>query len=250
MRWKHDDPGRLTRLLWIAFALSILVLAVMALPMFSGGHLWVPIGIALAAWLLFSHIVIVRDRLKNRPGLQAWLADLRGNGRSFYGMVTAHIGVAVFIVGVTMVSNFQGEEDVRMSPGDSHELAGYRFQFLGAEKAPGPNYQADRGHFVVYRGDKQIAELYPEKRSYLAGGMPMTEAAIDAGLFRDIYVSLGEPVGGGDWALRLYYKPYVRWIWLGSILMALGGIIAVTDARYRTARARSSVPATGAAARA
>ena len=250
VRWKHDDPGRLTRLLWIAFALSILVLAVMALPMFSGGHLWVPIGIALAAWLLFSHIVIVRDRLKNRPGLQAWLADLRGNGRSFYGMVTAHIGVAVFIVGVTMVSNFQGEEDVRMSPGDSHELAGYRFQFLGAEKAPGPNYQADRGHFVVYRGDKQIAELYPEKRSYLAGGMPMTEAAIDAGLFRDIYVSLGEPVGGGDWALRLYYKPYVRWIWLGSILMALGGIIAVTDARYRTARARSSVPATGAAARA
>jgi cytochrome c-type biogenesis protein CcmF len=130
-----------------------------------------------------------------------------------------------------------------MSPGDSHEIAGYRFEFLGAVKAPGPNYRADRGHFKVYKGDRQVADLYPEKRSYLAGGMPMTEAAIDAGLFRDIYVSLGEPVGGGDWALRLYYKPYVRWIWLGAIFMSVGGILAITDRRYRTARARVTLPA-------
>jgi len=249
-RWKHDEPGRLAKTLWIAFALSVLVLAIMSLPMFSGGHLWVPIGIALAAWLLFSHITIVRDRLKNKRGFDGWLADLRGNGRSFYGMVTAHMGVAVFIVGVTMVSNFQGEEDVRMSPGDSHELAGYRFEFLGAEKAPGPNYRADRGHFLVFDGDKQIAELFPEKRSYLGGGMPMTEAAIDPGFFRDIYVSLGEHVGDGDWALRVYYKPYVRWIWLGAILMALGGSLAVSDRRYRTARVRSTAPLGGATARA
>ena len=249
-RWKHDEPARLAKTLWVAFALSILVLAITALPMFSGGHLWVPIGIALSAWLLFSHISIVRERLKHKRGFNGFVADLRGNGRSFYGMVAAHLGVAMFIVGVTMVSNFQGEEDVRMSPGDSHVLAGYRFEFLGAEPAPGPNYRADRGHFLVYDGDKQIAELFPEKRSYLAGGMPMTEAAIDAGLFRDIYVSLGEAVGGGDWALRLYYKPYVRWIWLGAIFMALGGILAVTDPRYRTARTRSTVPVGGAAARA
>ncbi|MGB5832948.1 MAG: heme lyase CcmF/NrfE family subunit [Thiohalocapsa sp.] len=249
-RWKHDEPVRLIKTLWIAFALSVVVLAISALPMFSGGHFWVPIGIALSAWLLFSHVTIVRDRLKNKRGFDGWIADLRGNGRSFYGMVTAHMGVALFIVGVTMVSNFQGEEDVRMSPGDSHELAGYRFEFLGAEKAPGPNYMADRGHFKVYDGDKQITELYPEKRSYLGGGMPMTEAAIDAGLFRDIYISLGEPVGDGDWALRLYYKPYVRWIWLGAILMALGGTLAVSDPRYRAARSRAAAPVGGATARA
>ncbi|KAA6182906.1 heme lyase CcmF/NrfE family subunit [Thiohalocapsa marina] len=250
MRWKHDEPMRILRMLWLAFALSVVVLAVLALPMFGARTLWVPVGIALAAWLLFSHVAIVRERLKNKRGLAAWVADMRGSGRSFYGMVTAHVGVALFVVGVTMVSNFQMEEDVRMSPGDSYEMAGYRFQFLGAEKAPGPNYQADRGHFRVFRGDRQITELFPEKRAYLGGGMPMTEAAIDPGLFRDVYVSLGEPVGGGDWALRLYYKPFVRWIWLGSIFMALGGLLAVTDPRYRTGRVRARAPAHAAAARA
>ncbi|NEX17039.1 MAG: heme lyase NrfEFG subunit NrfE [Halochromatium sp.] len=244
-RWKSDQPWRLTKLLWLAFALSIGVLVLTSMSAVSGDDLWVPIGIALAAWLLFSHLTIVRDRLKHKQQgwRQAMVADFSGNGRSFYGMVVAHLGVAMFIVGVTMVSNHQIEKDLRMSPGDSHEMAGYRFEFLGAQKVNGPNYRADQGHFLVYRGERQIAELFPEKRSYLGGGMPMTEAAIDAGFFRDVYVSLGEAVGGGDWALRLYYKPYVRWIWLGAALMALGGAIAVSDRRYRTARARSTAPA-------
>jgi cytochrome c-type biogenesis protein CcmF len=251
-RWKHDSPWRLTKMLWLAFALSIALLALSSRESISGGDFWVPIGIALAGWLLFSHLTIVRDRLKHKkqPPWQALKADFSGNGRSFYGMVVAHLGVAMFIVGVTMVSNHQIEKDLRMSPGDSHEMAGYRFEFLGAQKVNGPNYRADRGHFRVYRGDRQIAELYPEKRSYLGGGMPMTEAAIDAGFFRDVYVSLGEAVGGGDWALRLYYKPYVRWIWLGAVLMALGGTIAVSDRRYRSASVRSSAPAAAATARA
>jgi len=250
-RWKHDEPLRLLRLLWLALALSVVVLAATAArPALSEGHPWVPVGLALAAWVLLSHLTIVRDRLKNKGGWRALTADLRGNGRSFYGMITAHAGVAVFIVGVTMVSNFQLEEDVRMSPGSSYELAGYRFELIGVEKSKGPNYNADRGHFKVYRGERQIADLHPEKRSYLGGGMPMTEAAIDAGLLRDIYVSLGEPVGGGDWALRLYYKPYVRWIWLGAVLMAIGGLLAVSDPRYRTARARAAAPVGGATARA
>jgi cytochrome c-type biogenesis protein CcmF len=242
-RWKHDDLKRLGRMLWVALALSAAVLVLTALPLLDDRGLWVPVGLALAAWLLFTHITIVRDRLKRKQGWSGLVADVRGNGRSFYGMVVAHVGVAIFAVGVTMVTNFEAEEDVRMSPGDSHELAGYRFEFLGAVRAPGPNYRADRGHFKVYKGDRQIADLYPEKRSYLAGGMPMTEASIDAGLFRDIYVSLGEHVGGGDWALRLYYKPYVRWIWLGAIFMAIGGTLALTDRRYRTARARATLPA-------
>ncbi len=253
-RWKRDEPMRLVRLLWVALALSVGVLVISMLPVFSGHFLWVPVGVALASWILFSHVIIVRDRLKHRlavgKGITTLLTDLRGNGRSFYGMVVAHTGVAVFVVGVTMVSHFQSEEDVRMSPGDSHTMGEYRFEFLGAETTPGPNYQADRGHFLVYKDERRIAELFPEKRRYVGGGMPMTEAAIDPGLLRDIYVSLGESVGGGDWALRLYYKPYVRWIWLGAILMALGGVLAVSDRRYRTAKALAKAPAGAATARA
>ncbi|MFP4061350.1 MAG: heme lyase CcmF/NrfE family subunit [Halochromatium sp.] len=251
-RWKHDEPWRLTKQLWLAFALSLGVLALTSLTAVGSDDAWVPIGLALAAWLLFSHLTLVRERLKHKHGgwRQALAADFSGNGRSFYGMVVAHLGVAMFIVGVTMVSNHEVEKDLRMSPGDSHELAGYRFEFLGARKVNGPNYRADQGHFILYRGKRQIAELFPEKRSYLGGGMPMTEAAIDAGFFRDVYVSLGEAVGGGDWALRLYYKPYVRWIWLGATLMALGGAIAVSDRRYRTARARRTAPVEAVAAKA
>jgi cytochrome c-type biogenesis protein CcmF len=229
-------------MLWLAMAVSIAVLVIGLTTDIIGGGTWVAIGLALATWLLASHVIVLRDRLKHK-GIGGLATDLRGHGRSFYGMWIAHVGVVLFIVGVTMVQSFQQEVDIRMSPGDSHEIAGYRFEFLGAEPKDGPNYRAQRGHFRVYDGAKQIAELYPEKRSYLGGGMPMTEAAIDAGLLRDIYVSLGEPVGGGDWALRLYYKPYVRWIWLAAILMAIGGGLAVSDPRYRTAKRRQTASA-------
>jgi len=252
-RWKHDEALRLTRLLKGAYVISIAVLGITALPLFSGGKQWVPVGLALAVWLLASHWVVLRERLRQRwqqGGVKALFSDLRGNGRSFYGMVIAHVGVALFTVGITMVANFQVEEDVRMAPGDVYELAGYRFEFLGAQRIAGPNYRADQGHFQVYRGRRQIADLHPEKRMYLTGGMPMTEAAIDPGLFRDLYVSLGEHVGGGDWSLRLYYKPFVRWIWLGAIFMAIGGLFAVSDPRYRSARIRAAAPLPGAAARA
>ncbi|WPL16220.1 Cytochrome c-type biogenesis protein CcmF [Thiorhodovibrio winogradskyi] len=253
VRWKHDEPLRLLGKLWPAMVLTVAAMFWVANAEFAASHLWVTIGLGLAAWLLFSHLTALRERLKNRPGgLKAAIAnDLRGAGRSFHGMLIAHLGVAVLIVGITMVSTFDVEHDVRMSPGDSDYIAGYRFEFQGAKPVDGPNYKADQGHFIVYRGEKRIAELFPEKRAYLGGGMPMTEAAIDAGFLRDIYVSLGEHVGGGDWALRLYYKPYVRWIWLGAIFMAIGGLLAVTDPRYRAARVQVKAPsatATGAPA--
>jgi cytochrome c-type biogenesis protein CcmF len=241
-RWKRDEPLRLVKMLWLAMAVSIAVLIIGLTTDIIDGGAWVAIGLALAAWLVTSHVAVLRDRLKHK-GLGGLTSDLRGHGRSFYGMWVAHMGIVLFVVGVTMVQSFQQEVDVRMSPGDVHEVAGYRFEFLGAEPKDGPNYRAQRGHFRVYEGEKQIAELYPEKRSYLAGGMPMTEAAIDAGFLRDIYVSLGEPLGGGDWALRLYYKPYVRWIWLAAILMAIGGGLAVSDPRYRTGKRRQTAPA-------
>jgi len=201
-------------------------------------------------WIVTSHIVNLKERLKHKRGPAGFWQDLRTGGRSYYSMILAHLGVAVFIVGITMVSNYGIEHDVRMSPGDTAEIADYEFKFNGVNQTPGPNYNADRGHFEVFQDGQLISILEPEKRTYFVQTRPMTEAAIDPGLTRDLYVSLGEPLGGGDWSLRLYYKPYVRWIWLGAIFMALGGLLAITDRRYRTARMRAAkaVKAGGSAA--
>jgi cytochrome c-type biogenesis protein CcmF len=197
----------------------------------------------LAVWVVTTQMVSLRDRLRHKGGVAALFGDLAGGGRSYYGMILAHVGVAVFVVGATMVSNYGVEKDIRMSPGDSAEIEGYRFVFDGVTRTRGENYNADRGQFRVYAGDHQIALLEPEKRTYFVQTKPMTEAAIDPGLTRDLYVSLGESLGGGDWSLRLYYKPYVRWIWLGGIFMALGGLLAISDRRYRTARRRRTADA-------
>ena len=250
-RWKGDEAGRLIRELWIPFLLAVAaaIAAILFLPVVTGGSLLVPLGLGLAAWVLFSHLSGLWERMRRRQGVRAMVADLTGGGRSYYGMLMAHLGIAMFIVGVTMVSNFDSEEDVRMSPGDVHETAGYRFQFEGVQTVLGPNYRAAQGRFLVFKDEKQIAVLSPEKRSYFASAKPMTEASIDWGFTRDLYVSLGEPVGGGDWALRVYYKPFVRWIWLGALLMGLGGILAVTDRRYRTRSRKVEVPVGAATAR-
>ncbi|MCG6859811.1 MAG: heme lyase CcmF/NrfE family subunit [Chromatiaceae bacterium] len=251
VRWKRDETGRLVKELWIPFLLSAgVVIATILVPdLVAGGSLLVPLGLGLAAWVLLSHLAGLRERLRHRRGFQAMAADMGSGGRSYYGMLLAHLGIAMFIVGATMVSNFGIEKDVRMSPGDIQEAGGYRFQFEGVETVPGPNYRAAQGRFVVFQGEEPIAVLEPEKRTYFASAKPMTEAAIDWGFARDLYVSLGEPVGGDDWALRIYYKPFVRWIWLGGVLMALGGILAVTDRRYRTRSRKVKVPAGAAVAR-
>jgi cytochrome c-type biogenesis protein CcmF len=219
------------------------------LPQDTGDLFYVALGLGLAMWVALSHLVGIRERLRNKRNLRSMLSDLN-TSRSYYGMLLAHVGVAVFVVGITMVTHFDIEKDVRMSPGDVVEEAGYHFEFMGAQVVPGPNFQSQRGHFKVYKDDRLVTELWPEKRTYFASRQTMTEASIDAGLFRDLYVSLGEPVGtSGDWALRVYYKPYVRWIWLGSILMGLGGFLAVSDRRYRTARKAVTLPAGAVAAR-
>jgi len=239
-RWKRDRAGRLVKGLGIAALLALAAGAVgLLLPQVTGASpLLVILGLGLAAWVSFSHLAGLRERLRRRRDLAALAADLKGGGRSYYGMLLAHLGVAIFILGITMVSNFGSEQDLRMSPGDVHETAGYRFRFVGVELVPGPNYRAARGRFLVFEGDREIAVLEPEKRTYFTSPKPMTEAAIDWGFTRDLYISLGEPLGDGDWALRIYYKPYVRWIWLGGLCMALGGILTITDRRYRIAGRR------------
>ncbi|WP_297486379.1 heme lyase CcmF/NrfE family subunit [Ferrovum sp.] len=180
------------------------------------------LGIATAAWLATS---IVRQvwswrRLKTIP-------------RWFIGMQTAHFGMAVFVVGVTLIKGYEIERDVRMGPGDTLTLKGTTFRLVGVEPVPGPNYSALRGAVTYSENGKVEGLLEPEKRTYFSSPMPMTEAAIHSTISRDLYVSLGEPLDNGAWSVRIYYKPFVNWIWAGCVLMALGGAVAASDRRYR-----------------
>jgi cytochrome c-type biogenesis protein CcmF len=188
----------------------------------------VALGMFLAAWVVATAAVIVAQQAR-----RGW-RGLRLAPRHFWGMVVAHLGVGVFIVGVTMVRGFETERDVTMAPGDHVDVGGYRFVFNGVREGRGPNYRAAVGDVELRQGERVLRTMAPEKRQYNVQTMPMTEAAIDTGLTRDLYVSLGEPVGDkGAWTLRVYHKPFVDWIWGGALLMALGGFVAIADRRYR-----------------
>jgi cytochrome c-type biogenesis protein CcmF len=171
--------------------------------------------------------------------------------RAMVGMLLAHLGVAAFAFGVSMVRTYEAERDVKMAPGDTTELSGYVFAFREARDVRGPNYDAVQALVEVSRGGEVVAVLRPEKRVYRVQKTPMTEAAIDPGPTRDLYVSLGEPVDEGRaWVVRVMVKPFVDWIWGGCVLMALGGALAASDRRYRAAQRRTEavLPASGAAA--
>ncbi len=255
-RWKKASlPDLVTRLRW-AFVIS--VLSALVLPfVFGEWKALVSLGLMLAIWIVSTILVNVWERVRVTSGQLTTFQKLRSQSRSYYGMHLAHLGIAVFVVGVTMVTGYQLEQDVRMQPGDTVSASGYEFKFNGTTNVVGPNYQAARAEVVVSRNGKELERMYPEKRNYSASGNVMTETAIDSGIFRDLYVSLGEPVSAGAWSVRVYYKPLVGWIWGGALLMALGGGLALTDRRYalaarkeREAREvvkKSEVPATVAA---
>ena len=204
-----------------------------ALGTTAGGWLTV-MGGTLGGWIVLSGgwQMLQRLRLPGSPGLAWW------------GMHVAHVGVAVLVLGITGVKSFQVERDVRMGLGDEVSVAGYRFRLLEVGNQLGPNYLALRAQVAVYDGDKQLRTLAPEKRRYVSSAMPMTEAAIDSNLWRDLYVSLGEPLAGEppQWSFRVYYKPYVSWIWLGAVFMVLGGGLAAFDRRYRQMAAKADAP--------
>jgi cytochrome c-type biogenesis protein CcmF len=243
-RWKHQDPAALARQLWIALLVCLAGGILAALPVLHEGSVWAGLAVMLSLWIVSSLALSLRQRLRYRGGLAGLWQDLGTKGsRSYYGMVLAHLGVAIFIIGVTFVKQFEVQKDIRLSPGQSTELAGYTLRFEGVRSRQGPNYRADRGSVQVLRDGKDIALLQPEKRVYTVQTKPMTESAIDVGFTRDIYVSLGEGLGGGDWSMRLYYKPFVRWIWFGGLMIALGGVLAASDRRYRLA-ATERAPAT------
>jgi cytochrome c-type biogenesis protein CcmF len=198
----------------------------------------------LASWIVFAGMINFAGRVQKTRGDQSFLSAALKQPRSFFGMHVAHLGIAVFVVGVTMVSSYQDEKDIKMAPGESVDVAGYHFSFNGVKAVEGPNYVAAQGDFDLSVNGKFQRKMNPEKRNYHSSQMPMTEAAIDAGVLRDVYVSLGEPIDRdkpeGEWAVRVYYKPFVDWIWGGCVLMALGGLLAMLDRRYRI-KSRSAV---------
>jgi cytochrome c-type biogenesis protein CcmF len=232
-RWKQQDPAALLRRVRSAFVISLAAGLAVGLPWLSGS--WsVGFAVVLSLWLVTTLLIGLGQRLRTKGGLKHLFQDFAGRGgRSYYGMWLAHIGVAFFIVGITVVTQFDVEKDERMSPGQSVDVGGYNFRFDGVREEQGPNYKAERGTVRVSKGETEIAVLHPEKRVYHVQTKPMTEAGIDAGFMRDIYVSLGEPLGNGDWSMRMYYKPMVRWIWFGGLLIAAGGLLAASDPRYR-----------------
>jgi cytochrome c-type biogenesis protein CcmF len=230
-RWRQSPVIDLAHKLKWAAAVSVISAIIAPLVLRS----WTPLigfGLFLAIWIIATTVTqLVERAFSNRD--RGFVKNLAAQPASYYGMFLAHIGVAVFIIGVTGVRGFESEKDVRMAIGSSIEAGGYNFQFLGVQAIEGPNYQAIRGVFDVTNNGKPVTRLEPEKRVYTASQMPMTEAAIDPGLTRDLYVSLGEPINANEWTVRIHIKPFVDWIWGGCLFMALGGFLAITDRRYR-----------------
>jgi len=229
LRWKKDQLGRLIRPLGLPFALALIL--GLLWPVFFGDYrLAAVFGGVLGLWTIFAVLSGLWGR--TRYG-QRW-QSLSRTPRAVFGMSLAHIGLGVFVIGVTLTSTYSVEKDLRMAPGDTYAIGNYTFRFDGINQQRGPNYLSDTGSITVLRGDRLESVLNPEKRIYLVQQMPMTEAAIDAGLTRDLYVALGEPLADdGSWAVRLYLKPYVRWIWLGALIMVFGGLLSASDKRYR-----------------
>jgi cytochrome c-type biogenesis protein CcmF len=225
-RWQREEPGRFAPLLRIALSLAVIVAAASWL---IGEVLTLKslLGIAAAVWVIVGTLQFVWRRFTQVAANRRFTAEMTG-------MILGHLGLGVFILGVLMVESTGIEKDLAMKPGESTEIRGYTFRFDGVVRQPGPNYLADRGTVTILQGDREIAVLHPEKRGYASGGQIMTEAAIDPALTRDLYVALGEPLGGeGSWAVRMYVKPFIRCIWLGALMMMLGGFVAAADRRFR-----------------
>ncbi|MDR8526066.1 heme lyase CcmF/NrfE family subunit [Shewanella fidelis] len=236
IRWKKSKVGELKRQLIVPAVISAVV--GLAVPFLADGkfNAWVVFGIAMAVWVTLMTFRAAYNIVKTKDGV----IDMTRLGRSELGMIIAHLGIAVSVVGATMVSNYSLEKSVRMGPGISHELAGYTFNYVETKNVVGPNYTAQQGQIEVYQGDDYVTLLRPDRRQYNVRTMDMTEAGIDWGLFRDLYVTMGDPISRTEYAVRINYKPFVRWIWFGSIFMMVGGFFAASDKRYR-AKAVSKV---------
>ena len=230
VKWRRDQFSAIRK----PVIISVLLMAILGfvLPYFLQDKLTVSavLGTMMVAIIVLLALYELHQRATHRSNFFLGLTKL---SRSQWGMVLAHLGVAMTIWGITLSQNYSIERDVRMQVGDSVDISGYQFQFKGIQDANGQNYLGGKAEVEITKNGQYETTLFAEKRFYKVSKMTMTEAAIDWGLTRDLYVALGESLGEGAWALRLYYKPFIRWIWLGGLFMALGGVLCLFDRRYR-----------------
>ena len=234
-RWKRTSPAYLIQQLSKVAMAGVVVGVVLPIIDLLEFSLAATLAVALGAWLTLSIVKDISNKVSNKITIWQGLGSL---SLSYYGMQAAHFGIAVMFVGVGLTSYFSSEKSVLLQPGQSTELDAYSFTFMQSTPVTGPNYIGDEAQIMVRRNDADIEVLYPQRRVYLASGTPSTEMAIDAGFLRDLFVTLGEEKESGAWSMTIYVKPFVRWIWLGAILMAFGGTLAAGDKRYRRLRQR------------
>ncbi|MEZ8720555.1 heme lyase CcmF/NrfE family subunit [Vibrio pomeroyi] len=231
IRWKRDNLSKLIKPMLISGAFSLGLSALMVallVDRFSGTAF---AGWLMAFWIIFMHGFELHERATHRHTFMKGLTKLP---RSHWAMVCGHIGLAVTVIGIAMVQNYSIERDVRLAPGESYQLEEYSFLFTGVRDKDGPNYDGYIADFEITKEGKYINTLHAEKRFYTTAKSMMTEAAIDRGVTRDLYIAMGERLDDNkSWAVRIYYKPFVRWIWAGSLIMSIGGAIAISDRRYR-----------------
>lgn len=233
--WKRADVGRSFKHLRGALVLSV-TLGVLVWSLQTGGRMLAPFGLALAAWLVLGAILDLLLRARYTTGTSyETLRRLRKLPRSDWGKAVAHSGLGFLVFGIAAITAWEQEDIRTVGIGDRFALGQYEFVFNGVEKTDGPNYSAQTASVTAFKNGLEIGELRPEKRFYPVQNMPTTEAAIDSNLFRDVYISLGEDRDGQVWAMHTYIKPFIAWIWIGTIVMALGGCLSLSDRRYRIA---------------
>ncbi len=232
-KWKKASLPEIGTRLRVAAVIS--VFSALLIPFAMGKiTLMTAVGVFLGIWVVSTTLILLRNRIKTRQAATPTLLEnIKGIPLAFYGMLLAHLGIGVFILGVTLVKGYESEQDVRMEVNDVAKVGNLSFLFKGVQEIAGPNYLSSQGTFSVLSNSKEITVLHPEKRFYPVQGSVMTEADIQPGVVKDLYVSLGEPLENGAWSVRIYIKPFVQWIWAGAIIMALGGILALSDRRYR-----------------
>ena len=233
VKWRRDQFSEIRT----PVVVSVIVMAIagFALPYFLQNKLTVSavLGTMMSVIIVLLSLYEMKQRATHRESFFKGITKL---SRSHWGMILAHLGVAMTVWGIAFSQNFSVERDVRMAVGDTVQIADYDFTFTGVSDANGPNYMGGKAQIDISKDGKPEATLFAEKRFYTVSKMPMTEAAIDWGFTRDLYVALGEKIEDNSWALRLYYKPFIRWIWIGGLFMAIGGLLCMFDRRYRFSR--------------
>ncbi len=238
IRWKKDSRPLLGVGMVIAVS-SLVLAAIIAYFVSPSDMLNIGVTLTVSFWVLFWMVVDFKDKTKNAPSFFKGLGQLR---LSYWGQQTAHIGVIIAVIGVAFTSTLSIERDVALGENDTVHVQGYDFEVKDFHEVRGSNFDGVQAQVEVTKNGRKVTTLYPEKRTYVISMMPMTEAAIDASLMRDVYVALGEPIAedSNKWAVRIYVKPLIRWIWLGAIIMALGGLLSMLDSRYRIKKTKTS----------